>query len=75
MTAEITRRALDQDERRTADQTAAARRGSPASAADRRRKPERPRVGWIAATAIFLMMLIGAGWELWRLLLLMITMD
>ena len=75
MTVETARRTSGHGKPRTVDQIAAGRNEAPTTAPDRRRKPERPRVGWIAATAIFLMMLMGAGWELWRLLLLMITMD
>lgn len=75
MTVETARIISDRGKPRTIDQIAEDRSGAPATAPDRRRKPERPRVGWIAATAIFLMMLMGAGWELWRLFLLMITMD
>lgn len=48
---------------------------SPAAAFADRRKAKRPRVGWIATIAIVMMLLIGAGWELWRWLLLIVTMD
>lgn len=40
-----------------------------------RRKREHPRVGWFATVLIVLMLLVGAGWEVWRWLLLVITMD
>jgi hypothetical protein len=40
-----------------------------------RGKGERPRVSWYASLLIVLMLLLGAGWEFWRWLLLVITLD
>lgn len=38
-------------------------------------RDRRPRVSWYGALLILLMLTIAAGWELWRLLLLALTLD
>ena len=38
-------------------------------------RQQRPRVGWYASILIMMTLLLGAGWELWRWILLVITLD
>lgn len=50
----------------------------PVAAGTRKRRPvrqTRPRVAWYATLLIVMTLLLGAGWELWRWLLLIITLD
>jgi hypothetical protein len=72
---ETTRRVEDRDKRKISTLPPAGKQPVTSTPARHPRKPEQPRVGWIAATAIALMLLLGAGWELWRWLLLFIAMD
>jgi hypothetical protein len=60
------------------DRTTDPRTASPAARGTRRHPDNRnlrPRVSWYGALLIALMLAIAAGWELWRLLLLALTLD
>jgi hypothetical protein len=61
------------------DRHSAPQSTSPAAADGRRQRPgnrdRRARVSWYGALLIFLMLAIAAGWEIFRLLLLAVTLD
>ena len=61
------------------ERAAAPQPTSPAAARGTRQRPDNraphARVSWYGALLIVLMLTIAAGWELWRLLLLALTLD
>ena len=73
------RNASDQAPAPDRDRVAAPQSASPIAARDTRKRPDNraphPRVSWYGALLIVLMLTIAAGWELWRLFLLALTLD